>query len=780
MIKEVNIMSIKKITALMLTLVFVLNIFTTCKSKKDLYSNVQFTNVYKTLYLEIPEDYTGSAIVIDDKIYGIFAKTKYVYDNNGIVTNITQSNLLYIYNFAGELLEIINLDFCDNYGDNFGYRIIPSGNDTFYFIDDQPGGQLLKKVTYDNTVVWEFDYPTAFGIGKSGGTYATYIDYNTNYMYIMKSGGLFIINSVTGEPVHFIPNGFEVLEITKSADEKIILKAYSDTWQSGKRRFKYYALDIENKKIIDYNIPKLSDTFTNLQSIFSDIYYGANFADDYVIYYKDDHGLYGYNSSKKESGLLVNWTNSDLLGQYCTIVSIITPDVILCELEDIYSQARWYSRKPKSLALLTRIPDDEAVQKTILTISSVDSQKVLMQAVVMFNRQSDKYRVVIDDYSVYNTEDNFNRGTELFDLDIASGVVHDMNFIFNNPEKYLNKGMFVDLYEFFDSDPDISRNHLLGAIKRNNETDGRLYMIPSYFTIYTLIGKSSVVGANETLTIDEIIKLSENLLPNITLFTNCGRNDILQMVLRAGTSEYIDYKNAKCNFTGSNFIRMIEFVKTLPDNIGNGWYFMDSAEAETIEKIRNEKSYLFEFTFYNIESFINLKYIYDDEDYVIKGYPNQTGNGSNILNTNFFAINSKSPNKEGAWEFIKFYLSDEVQLYQNTLPITNSAISYMLDNYLSKHYYTSRSDISTGGIQILDEPMEQWRRDAFDDFYFTEADVAEIKRFLNEVPVVPKYDETVFKIIYEEVSAFFADAITAEQCGKYIQNRVSTYLNERK
>jgi len=771
-------MKTKHITALILIIVLVFNSLTACNTKKDLYSKAQFTNVYKIKYLEIPDGYTAhTPYFVDDKIYINYYKMEF--NDNGYTEN---DNVVYIYDTYGDLIEINDLNFEGFEG--IPCYFVPSNDGAFYIIDTNK----IHKITNDGTLIWEVNFGEAFNIrtGWSSSTKYSFC-FDENYLYILgnryTNNQLFsIIYALThsGEAIQNFEIEGESNQLFKSHDGEILLKCYNKNIHSGGSRYNYYAVNMKSGKLDEYSLPKLPNTFTNYIYSSGEVCYGSSFADDYEIYYKDNSGLYGYDSDTKKSELLVNWTNSDLLGQYCTVLSVITPDVLLCELEDFYSQSRWYAKTPKSLALLTRISDDEAAQKTILTISTTSSvQSVLMQTVVMFNRQSDKYRVVIDDYSAYNTGDNL-RGTEIFDFDIASGVVHDMNFIFNNPEKYLNKGMFADLYEFFDSDPDISRDHLLGVIRRNNETDGHLYMIPSYFTIYTLIGKPSMVGANETLTIDEVIKLNENLPPNTTLFTNCGRDDIFRMIIRTGTSKYIDYKTAKCNFTDSSFIKMIEFVKTLPDNIGNGWYFVDSANEEAIEKVRNDNSYLLEFAFYNIESFINLKYIYGDEDYVIKGYPSEMGNGSNIMDSDFITINSKSPNKEGAWEFIKFYLSDEVQLYQSTLPITNSALSYILDDYLNKYFYTIKNSTNPGAIQILDEPIEQWRRDTFNDFSFTEKDAAEIKRFLNDVPVVPKYDTTVFEIIYEEISAFFAEAITAEQCAKYIQNRVGTYLNEQK
>ena len=776
-------MNVKRITAVIILFVFALNILTACNSNKEIFSKVQWTNAYKTQYLETPDEYTAhTAYFKDDKIYITFSKRENL---NTEHIEIVNDNILYIYGINGNIIEIKDLKF-GNFKD-IPFYFVPSNDGAFYIMD----AIKIQKIANDGALIWELNFEEAFSIKAGWSSSTTYsICYDENYLYILSTMSvsnliLPIVYMLThsGKPVQKLEIGQRATKLFTSHNGEILLQCNNGQNLYGQNLYNYYVVNMKSEKLEEYKIPKLPETFTTNNSIYNDIYYDSSFAVEYEIYYKDDYGLYGYNPGIKEPDLLINWTNSDLLGQYCTVLSIITPDIVLCELDNIYSQSR---RTSNSLALLIRIPNDELSQKTILTIASVHSisNVTLKQAVVMFNKQSEKYRLVIDDYSIYNTTDDITRSNTLFNLDVVSGVVHDIVFI--NPlasiplDNYIKKGMFADLYEFFDKDPDISRNYLLGCIRRNNETDGRLYMIPSYFTIYTLVSKPSLLGANENLTIDEIIKLNENLPPDTTLFTNCGRSDVLQLVLFAEADKYIDYKNAKCNFTDDSFIKMIEFVKTLPDNIGNGWYFVDGADNETIEKIRNDTSYLFEYAFNNIKSFINLKYIYGDVDYVIKGYPNQTGNGSIINNFDFVTINSKSENKEGAWEFIKFYLSDEIQLYQTTLPITNSALSYMLDDYLSKYFYTIKNNISKGAIQILDEPIEEWRRDAFNDFHFTEADAAEIKRFLNDVPVVPKYDNTVFEIIYEEIDTFFNGTITAEQCAKYIQNRVSTYLNEQK
>ena len=756
---------IKKVSFL-LVLIFLFNTFlTACNSNKNPHSEIQYTNVYRTQYLEIPDGYSyrdNNAYVADDKIYINYFK---------IIKKYEIDNILYIYDTNGEVIDIINLNLGINDIINFA---VPAKDGTLYVITSTS----LKNITIDCKLIWEVSFAEAFNIENLVlNIVDIYLDNEKNYLYIVDANYVYVFKT-KGELVHsfkladYIKGWDRIDNITKTPDGQIIFKLYTPgnyINNISNNLNAFYTIDTDSKKIMEYKPPEMSE---NDNYIGYYTYYDINYSSEYDIYYKNDYGLYGQNFDDTEPELLISWINSDIYDASCNVISVITPETVLCVLNDITDTE---NKKP---ALLIHIPDDEVIPKTILNIAAVFPVQDLRQVTAMFNRQNDKYRVVINDYSM-NSENAVN----LFNLDIASGNVHDMVFLTKAMpiESYISKGMFADLYKLFDADPDISSDNLLGILKRKYENDSHLYTLPLSYSVLTLAGKSSLIGAKESLTIDEVIEINKNLPPDTALFTYSGRTRALDNILQAGASSYINYKNAACNFNDNSFIKMIGFVKTLSETaLSNKNYFMD--EEEILNTIRNDKSYLHEFFIHEVQLLFRMKYYYGEDEYVIKGFPNQVGNGSIIDCHYFISISEKSANKEGALEFIKYWLSDEIQrsLRYMTLPVTNSALQNMIDEYMSKYCYEAQS--APFGLHFHDEPLPEnvISYNNYKEYHFTEENAAKIVKFFNNIEVTPKYDNTVLSIITEETSAFFSDVITAEQCAKYIQNRVSTYLNEQK
>ena len=776
---------IKKISFLLVLIVLFNTFLTGCNSDKNPHSEIKYTNVYKTKYLEMPDGYRyrdNKAYIADDKIYVKYSKPIILENNSddnsrsGIVTIIGYDNVLYIYDINGEVSDIINLN--SEFSSTDTDVIIPANDGTFYAVN----AKSLINITVDGEVLWNVSFADAFNVPANPNltTPYTYIDNEKGYMYISDEIYIYIF-TLEGKPVHcfkladYIKNNESierVNSINKTPDGKVIINCYNTNYNIiSNNRTTFYEMDADKKTITEYKMPA-SDNI----AIQSSYYTYFDYLSGYDIYYKNEYGLYGHYFDDTEPELLINWTNSDVYGSYCDILSVITPEIVFCAL---YDENERFDKKP---ALLIHIPDDEVTPKTIITIAATISPQLLTSIAVKFNKQSEKYRVVIDDYSIYNTTDNWNHGTDLFNLDITSGVVHDMIFLNNSMpiDSYVKKGMFVDLYEFFDKDPDISKDNLLGILKSIYETGGKLYILPLSYLITTLLGKASLVGSDEKLTVDEIIRINDNLPNDVSLFTFNGRINALYDLLRVGASEYIDYQTAKCNFTSDNFIKMIKFVKTLPETALTTRRYLDALEM--LDTIRNNRSYFYELSIIEMLSFFNMEYYYGEDDYVIKGFPNQTGNGSIVECYSYIGISNKCQNKEGAWEFIKYWLSDKVQTSQEIyfMPVTNTALKTMLDKYKNDYYYYI--DNNTGRIirsNIYYSESDRLRSN-YEEYHFTEENNEKIIRFFNNLQVTPKYDNTIINIIAEEVSAFFADNITAEQCAKYIQNRVSTYLNEQK
>ena len=166
------------------------------------------------------------------------------------------------------------------------------------------------------------------------------------------------------------------------------------------------------------------------------------------------------------------------------------------------------------------------------------------------------------------------------------------------------------------------------------------------------------------------------------------------------------------------------------------------------------------------------------EEVTFIGFPTAEGNGSVIqLSSTGFAISAKSAFKDGAWEFVRYYLTDEYQtsdeLYD--FPIVKSAFlekaalatekPYWIDENGNKVEYDDTWYI--GGEEIIMEP-------------FTQEEVDEICEFIYSVNKVNKFDSDIQNIITEEAAYFFEGQKSAQEVATIIQSRAQIFIDENR
>ena len=59
------------------------------------------------------------------------------------------------------------------------------------------------------------------------------------------------------------------------------------------------------------------------------------------------------------------------------------------------------------LAKFTKIPPTKVPDKEIITVAASSIDNTMKKAVIEFNKTSDKYRVFIQDYSEYNSQEDY-------------------------------------------------------------------------------------------------------------------------------------------------------------------------------------------------------------------------------------------------------------------------------------------------------------------------------------------------------------------------------------
>ena len=144
-----------------------------------------------------------------------------------------------------------------------------------------------------------------------------------------------------------------------------------------------------------------------------------------------------------------------------------------------------------------------------------------------------------------------------------------------------------------------------------------------------------------------------------------------------------------------------------------------------------------------------------------------------------YALSAKSKNLDGAWSFVRYYLTQEyqdtVQDQEYNLPVLRSSFENSVKAAMEKPYY-------------LDE---NGNKVEYDDTYYingeeiilpplTQEQVDQIVSFVESVDKLAYYNEAVINIINEEAGAYFSGQKSAKDVAGIIQSRVQVYVNENR
>ncbi|MCL2519063.1 MAG: extracellular solute-binding protein [Oscillospiraceae bacterium] len=732
------------------------------------------TNVYRTSFVDLPEDYIVRAMLYptyfykDDRIYFLC--------NNFITISqeeykFTEINALYSFDTHGNNAEMIPLGISEdiNNGVFSGVNIIkasilPDGNfiilawdysiSQTVFITFSPKGVLIDTIAIENIPELRV--------------------YDVGDMAVNDDGDVVI---ATKDSLYIVKNNqTSAVRINAKFNSNMPALGVNDGtiyFYDSSNTINVYTVNIDEQKIDKYNI-NIPENIKSQPGNSTYAYIGPG----YDIFYKTYKGMYGYNAGEDEAVLLADWGNSDIYegniySSGLRVISIISPETILAFSNDFLSP-----NSSSKITLLNRIPDDEVKPKMLISIAYTVlpiNFTLLMQLAYRFNQTNDNYRIVFKDYWQYATTNNYNLPTEKLNLDIGTGIIPDIMFwLYNtNIRSYVNKDLLVNLYDYLDS-----REDIIGCVKSSCEIDDKLYTLPLCFTVQTLVGKSSLVGKNPYWTIGEMLKLY-NDIPDDAYLLSWDGQWVFYNILQASIGDYIDYEKGTCDFTSDDLINLLKFSKSYSTdpalkNNSDGYLHLRILEA-----VKNNKLYLDRINLNNLKSYILLKHKYDD-DIVFKGYPTKSSNGSLISSLFSLGITTTSKVKNGAWEFIQYLMSDEIQnseaLNDLGFPVKTSALRTMLDKAPNMYYYLDPNNNYIFGRTEQDDYYSR----TMNELRITKAETDYIFNFLNGLEIRNKNDETIMTIIREEVEIFWAGQYTAEKCAENIQNRVYIYVNEQR
>lgn len=412
--------------------------------------------------------------------------------------------------------------------------------------------------------------------------------------------------------------------------------------------------------------------------------------------------------------------------------------------------------------------------KTIITYGVSGTMDLYTEdAVAAFNRQSKEYQVEIIDYSSaeYSSLGGFREAilnTEVADIINLNGA--------GNFYSYAEKGLFADLNEMFEADGTIQKDDYFANALEGYEIDGKLYTIPIFFSVETSVGQESKWGDKSTISLEELLEMAEE--DPAMEFLYCSTKDMwLINALIYRMEQYVDFDKGECYFESEEFIKELQFANCFPKEFQlRSW---EENSEESIAYYRSGKSlsqqvYNFEWT-----EIQHLKGVYG-EDIVFVGYPGTSDDKGTISSEFLLGIYEDSENKEGAWEFIKFLLSEEYQttVFSYYVPLhkevfeqrmQNAMVPHMEKNLEGEEYEVAATTHiygnSSDGIKI---PV----------YHATQEEV-DMCRYVITNATVRRWDARINSIICEESGAYFSGQKSAEDVASVIQKRVSLYLSEK-
>lgn len=459
-----------------------------------------------------------------------------------------------------------------------------------------------------------------------------------------------------------------------------------------------------------------------------------------------------------------------LLSSICLVISITS-----CSFHENVNKAS----TSNSSDISEVFSDNQEINSTddcVITIAATNSTiGTYKEKADEFNSEDNGYKIEFRFYDeFYDSSKDVDGGTTLESfagidnqivLDVIKGedidIITDVTFTdkgrFN---ELIKKGAFTDLYPFLDSDDEINRGTLLENVLKLNERNGELSTIPLFFSVDTVYGETQYVGEKENWMLDEMIDHWEVMPENSNFNGNNTRDSVYREVLAPKLTSFVDIEKGISNFDSPVFLQELEFINSFP-----------SPEAYKTEPDYSVPNFIFKT---NIKTFGKYHDLFFDNynqpiECTFVGYPSEDGCGAYICPESRFGIsaNSSPEKQKGAWLFIRRLLEYDYQYEwgKYCFPVNNNAFSKLGEDEYSQsdeeYTFTAQGQERTGTYLNYDEYCRLL------DY------INNIKKMDTDI------DNSIIKIINDEIISMIWDEKSPEEAAATIQNRVEVLVSEK-
>ncbi|MDE6063720.1 MAG: extracellular solute-binding protein [Lachnospiraceae bacterium] len=382
----------------------------------------------------------------------------------------------------------------------------------------------------------------------------------------------------------------------------------------------------------------------------------------------------------------------------------------------------------------------EATGKILLTYRTSMAMAEEKLLIAQFNKENEKYYVVLEE----------GGDSERTSMEIATGKGPDMisPSAVQSISSLAEKGALENLEPYFQASGLSVDNYFPSAVSNLGMETG-IYAVGSrmYFDIFYI--REDFVEDAQNTNLEEILDNMEVYEDNAVLSSTFGYrpSTVLWFFLHMSDDLFgmVDWENKTCDFSG-------EFWEQLLRVSGRyGVTERNKGDEEIASMFMSVRS-LYDFAQMESEA--------HSRGMVAVGYPSEEGMVSRI-SAETIAINASSQNKEGAWAFIEYLLSEEVQrqIAENAFPVDKKIFQEAVDN-------------------VDKEKVYGYDRYTAVEIYITDESIADCLAWIERGKIAPTHADYILGIVEEESEFYFMGDKSIAEISDTIENRVRLYLME--
>lgn len=479
-------------------------------------------------------------------------------------------------------------------------------------------------------------------------------------------------------------------------------------------------------------------------------------------------GIYTYNIGDAEPVKVMDYINSDIPTYGMNNITFVDDKTFVA---NYYDSTNYQSH----IAVFTYVDPATIPDKAVILLGCQYLGGDIKARVIDFNKTNPNYRISV---KAYGETGDYEQALTNMNNDIISGHMPDIVLIDSSQDitGWANKGLLADIRELIAADAELAGQEYLQNVWDAFAVNGTLYTLVPDFTVNTFVVKKSLVGNRTGWTMSEFQQFMKGMGSDVSPFGGeMLRDDFLYYMMNYCGGDFVDISTGTCNFMSDEFIAMLEYANTLPKEFSEDyWENYDWTLYES--QYRDNKAVMLSTYIYRISDLVYTIHGNLGEEAVFIGFPGLEGNTSVICPGSYmYGISAKSANKDGAWEFVRYYLTDEYQsgdeLY--SLPVLKSAFEAKAMEATKKPYW-----IDENGEKVEYNNTYYINGESVVLEQFTKQEVDAICNFVYSLSKRNYYNQDIINIVEEEAAMFFNGQKSARDVAAVIQSRVQLYVDE--